>query len=93
MFIPSSSLRFLGVHPGRIAIEIIGGGCATSRLMHLKFVETESTFAYFRSTREYLERYGKPVGRLVLSVTRLFHKPSNCRVSLLGWCHDKPARS
>ncbi|MEZ0171663.1 ISNCY family transposase [Microvirga sp. TS319] len=34
---------------------------ATSRLMHLKFVETESTFAYFRSTREYLEAYGKPV--------------------------------
>jgi hypothetical protein len=34
---------------------------ATSRLMHLKFVETESTFDYFRSTREYLETYGKPV--------------------------------
>ena len=34
---------------------------ATSRLMHLKFVETESTFDYFRSTREYLEAYGKPV--------------------------------
>ena len=29
--------------------------------MHLKFVETESTFDYFRSTREYLEAYGKPV--------------------------------
>jgi Winged helix-turn helix len=34
---------------------------ATSRLMHLKFVATESTFAYFTVTREYLERYGKPV--------------------------------
>jgi hypothetical protein len=34
---------------------------ATSRLMHLKFVETESTFDYFLATREYLERYGKPV--------------------------------
>ncbi|EIM30264.1 ISNCY family transposase [Microvirga lotononidis] len=34
---------------------------ATSRLMHLKFVATESTFDYFRSTREYLEAYGKPV--------------------------------
>src|SRR3982750_3362722 len=34
---------------------------ATSRLMHLKFVETESTFAYFEATREYLERHGKPV--------------------------------
>ena len=29
--------------------------------MHLKCVETESTFDYFRSTREYLEAYGKPV--------------------------------
>jgi transposase len=28
---------------------------ATSRLMHLKFVETESTFDYFQATREYLE--------------------------------------
>jgi hypothetical protein len=34
---------------------------ATGRLMHLKFVETESTFDYFRFTREYLEAYGKPV--------------------------------
>jgi hypothetical protein len=34
---------------------------ATSRLMHLKFVESESTFAYFGATREYLEAYGKPV--------------------------------
>src|SRR5690348_9565114 len=34
---------------------------ATSRLMHLKFVESESTFAYFGATGEYLEAYGKPV--------------------------------
>src|SRR4030081_822854 len=34
---------------------------ATSRLMHLQFVETESTFDYFAATRAYLERYGKPV--------------------------------
>ena len=34
---------------------------ATSRLMHLQFVETESTFDYFKATRIYLERYGKPV--------------------------------
>jgi hypothetical protein len=34
---------------------------ATSRLMHLKFVETESTFDYFQATREYLEEHGKPV--------------------------------
>src|SRR3954463_13624154 len=34
---------------------------ATSRLMHLKFVETEATFDYFQATREYLEAHGKPV--------------------------------
>jgi hypothetical protein len=34
---------------------------ATSRLMHLRFVETESTFDYFEATRAYLERYGKPI--------------------------------
>lgn len=34
---------------------------ATSRLMQLKFVSSESAFAYFQSTREYLERYGKPI--------------------------------
>ena len=34
---------------------------ATSRIMHACFVATESTFGYFRATRAYLERYGKPV--------------------------------
>lgn len=34
---------------------------ATSRLMELQFVESETTFAYFASTRRYLERHGKPV--------------------------------
>jgi hypothetical protein len=34
---------------------------ATSRLMHLHFTPTESTFSYFEATRAYLERYGKPV--------------------------------
>ena len=34
---------------------------ATSRLMHLQFVESESTFAYFSATRSYLEAHGKPV--------------------------------
>ena len=34
---------------------------ATSRLMILHFTATESTFSYFEATREYLERYGKPV--------------------------------
>lgn len=34
---------------------------ATSRLMELRFVASESAFDYFASTRSYLERYGKPV--------------------------------
>lgn len=34
---------------------------ATSRLMHLQFVESESTFDYFNATRAYLERHGKPI--------------------------------
>jgi hypothetical protein len=34
---------------------------ATGRLKHLQFVESESTFAYFRATRAYLEAWGKPV--------------------------------
>jgi hypothetical protein len=35
-------------------------GDATSRLMQLQFVESESTFDYFAATRAYLERHGKP---------------------------------
>ena len=34
---------------------------ATSIVVHLKFVESESALSYFRSTREYLQAYGKPV--------------------------------
>ncbi|WP_354169227.1 ISNCY family transposase [Burkholderia sp. 567] len=34
---------------------------ATSRLQHLHFTATESTFSYFEATRAYLERHGKPV--------------------------------
>ncbi len=34
---------------------------ATSRLMVVRFCGTESTFAYFEATREYLERFGKPL--------------------------------
>ena len=34
---------------------------ATSRLLELRFVASESAFDYFASTRAYLERYGKPV--------------------------------
>lgn len=34
---------------------------ATSRLVELRFVKSESTFDYFASTRRYLETHGKPV--------------------------------
>lgn len=34
---------------------------ATSRLMHLHFTATESTFSYFEATRTYLEKHGKPI--------------------------------
>src|SRR5215213_3607666 len=34
---------------------------ATSRLMHLQFVLSETAFDYLRATRAYLEAYGKPV--------------------------------
>jgi Winged helix-turn helix len=34
---------------------------ASSRLMHLQFVESEPTFAYFHAARAYLEAWGKPV--------------------------------
>lgn len=33
---------------------------ATSRIMHLRFTESETTEAYFRSIREYFEEHGKP---------------------------------
>ncbi len=36
---------------------------ATSRIMHLHFTATESTFSYFEATRTYLEQHGKPVHR------------------------------
>ena len=34
---------------------------ATSRLMLLRFVASESAFDYFRASRAYLEAHGKPV--------------------------------
>lgn len=34
---------------------------ATSRLMHLAFARSESTFSYFQATRAYLEQHGKPL--------------------------------
>src|SRR5260370_14127979 len=34
---------------------------ATSRLMELRFVPSESTYAYFESRKSYLQHHGKPV--------------------------------
>lgn len=34
---------------------------ATGQLMHLRFGETESAFDYMLATREYIDRYGKPL--------------------------------
>jgi hypothetical protein len=34
---------------------------ATSRIMHVHFTYSESTFSYFEATREYLSQHGKPV--------------------------------
>jgi len=34
---------------------------ATSQIMELRFVQSESTFEYFAATRNYLESHGKPV--------------------------------
>ena len=34
---------------------------ATSRLMHLRFVESEATLAYLRAARSYVETHGRPV--------------------------------
>jgi len=34
---------------------------ATSRLVHLRFAESENTFDYFHATKDYLSEYGKPL--------------------------------
>jgi transposase len=34
---------------------------ATSRLMHLRFEETETTLGYFRGISEYVQTYGRPI--------------------------------
>ena len=44
---------------------------ATSRLMHLQFVESENTFDYFAATRTYLERHGTPICVLLRQARRL----------------------
>src|SRR3954462_1801399 len=54
---------------------------ATSRLMELRFVKSESAFDYFTSTRAYLERHGKPVAFYSdkHSIFRVYHEGSTGR--------------
>src|SRR5437667_74285 len=48
--VPARRGQGIGVPPPR-----------TSELMALRFAEVESTFDYFRATRDYLEEHGKPM--------------------------------
>lgn len=59
---------------------------ATSRLMHLQFVQTESTFAYYKATRTYLEAFGKPIAFYSdkHAVFRV-NKPGGAKPSQLTW--------
>lgn len=50
---------------------------ATSRLMQLLFVSSESTFTYFEATRGYLELYGKPLA--------LYIDDATSRLMQLNW--------
>ena len=34
---------------------------ATSQLMHMEFAPSESAFSYFRATKTYIEKHGKPL--------------------------------
>ena len=51
---------------------------ATSRLMHLQFVESESTFAYFHAARAYLEAWGKPIAFYSDKARGVPGQPSGC---------------
>jgi hypothetical protein len=45
---------------------------ATSRLMEIRFVASESTFAYFETLKIYLQQHGRPVARqLVVNYNRM----------------------
>lgn len=54
---------------------------ATSRLMQLRFVKSESTFTYFEATRGYIEKHGKPLALYSdkASVFRINNKKCNRR--------------
>jgi hypothetical protein len=54
---------------------------ATGRLMHLQFVESESTFAYFAAARAYLEAWGKPITATSMGC---FVSTSEARLAVMG---------
>jgi transposase-like protein len=78
---------------------------ATSRLMELRLVPSESTFSYFEATRRYLERHGKPVafysdkattfrparsrGKLASGITQFGRALSELNIDIL--CANTPA--
>jgi hypothetical protein len=61
---------------------------ATSRLMHLQFVESESTFSYFHATRAYLETWGKPVVDFPPGAGGFANEPRHPRRE--GWRRGEP---
>ena len=55
---------------------------ATSRIMELSFVESDSTFSYFAATASYLKRHGKPVA--------FYSDKPNTNVAFLGLRASSP---
>ncbi len=78
---------------------------ATSRLMELRFVPSESTFAYFETLKSYLQHHGKPVAFYSTSIRSFGYRgrtppaemasPGSavlCRSSTSRFCAPIPAR-
>jgi hypothetical protein len=67
---------------------------ATSRLMQLQFVESESTFSYFHATRAYLEAWGKPVAFYSdkHGVFRVEAQMQACRAAVYPFKTQRPGR-
>ena len=56
---------------------------ATSQLMHLRFVKSESAFSYFEAMRGYLDQYGRPLA-LYSDRHSVFHVAAKAGVSHQG---------
>lgn len=85
---------------GRPCTALVYVDDATSRLMHLLFVKSESTFTYFEATRGYIENTVtaiKPAysGSIISTPPRVPVKPSlpgPCAASISPHCARKPVR-